>query len=186
METIVCPYCHVNSTIDLRTHADGFNIYQCDNCSGLMLLIEKGREVVDQYPKRIPMVDKSVPPEISRDYTEAIKCFNVGANRGCVVMCRRALQSSVIERGARKGRLVDQIDELYGNQIITKDIRDWAHEIRLTGNIGAHPDDDGLEDIQPDNAEELLKFMEEYLNYVYIMPAKVAAKRARKHKETEE
>jgi len=150
-----------------------------------MLFIEKGREIVDQYPKRVPIMDKSVPSEVARDYVEAIKCFDVGANRGSVVMCRRSLQSSVIERGAKKGRLVDQIDELHDNQIITKDIRDWAHEIRLTGNIGAHPDEDGLEDVTPDDAEELLKFMEEYLNYVYIMPAKVAEKRAKKLKAEE-
>lgn len=94
-------------------------------------------------------------------------------------MCRRALQSSVIEKGASKGkRLVDQIDELYGNGAITKDIRDWAHEIRLTANIGAHPDD--LEDITADDAQELIKFTEEYLNYVYVMPAMVLAKRAKK------
>ena len=128
----------------------------------------------------------SVPSSVAEDYVEAIKCFDICANRASVVMCRRALQSSVIEKGAKKDRLVNQIDELYDSQIITKDIRDWAHEIRLTGNIGAHPDEDGLEDVTPENAEELLKFMEEYLNYVYIMPAKVAAKRARKKKKVEE
>jgi len=153
MGTILCPYCHVHSTITLRTYADGFHIYQCDNCSGLILFIEKGREIIDQYPKRVPKIDTSVPSEVARDYVEAIKCFDVGANKGSVVMCRRALQSSVIERGAKKDRLVDQIDELHDKQIITKDIKDWAHEIRLTGNIGAHPDEDGLEDVTLDDAE---------------------------------
>jgi len=95
-------------------------------------------------------------------------------------MCRRVLQSSAIQKGAKKEKLVDQIDELYEKETITKDIRDWAHEIRLTGNIGAHPDKDGLQDVTSEDADELIKFMEEYLKYAYIMPAKVAEKRARK------
>jgi len=178
-----------STTTSMTYHVEGrrgFWIIRCDHCRGLILFIKQDGKTVDQYPKKVPIIDKSVPSRVAEDYVEAIKCFDIGANRASVVMCRRALQSSVIEKGAEKDRLVDQIDELYDTQIITKDIKDWAHEIRLTGNIGAHPDEDGLEDVTPEDAEELLKFMEEYLNYVYIMPAKVAAKRARKKKKTEE
>lgn len=127
-------------------------------------------------------MDSSIPESVAEDYTEAIKCFDVGANRASAAMCRRALQSSVIERGAKKAKLSDQIDDLREKQIITEAIRDWAHEIRLTGNIGAHPDEDGLEDVSPEDADELIKFMEQYLNYVYVMPDKVTKKREKKEK----
>lgn len=141
------------------------------------MLIVEGNEIIDQYPKRIPKLDPAIPSDVANDYVEAIKCFDVSACKASVVMCRRALQTSVIGKGASKGHLIDQIDELCTKGIITEDIKNWAHEIRLTGNIGAHPD--GLENVTPEDAEDLIKFMEEYLNYVYIMPAKVAAKRAR-------
>ena len=95
-------------------------------------------------------------------------------------MCRRALQTSLIQKGAEKEKSVEQIDELSDKEIITEDIKNWAHEIRLKGNIGAHPDQDGLKDVTPQDAEDLIRFMEEYLNYVYIMPAKVAEEIARK------
>ena len=190
MITVICPYCDVHSTTSFQTQKMGksasFSILKCDNCGELILFIYKNRRLVDQYPKRIPKLHKSIPKRVAEDYVEAIKCFDVGANKASVVMCRRALQSSVIEKGAEKDRLVDQIDELYESQTITKDIKDWAHEIRLTGNIGAHPDEDGLQDITPKDAEELINFMEEYLNYVYIMPAKVAEKRAKKTKQKAE
>ena len=88
----------------------------------------------------------------------------------------------MIEKGAKKDKLWEQIDELYDQEIITKGIKDWAHEIRLTANIGAHPDKDGLEDVTKEDAKELIDFMEEYLNYVYIMPSKLEAKRAKKEK----
>lgn len=183
MTVINCPHCYTHSTASLRDRTRGktalFEIYQCDNCEELVLFIYSDTEI-HQYPTRIPKLDESIPKQVADDYIEAIRCFDVGAKKASVVMCRRALQNSVIERGAKKDKLLNQIDELFGSQIITKDIKDWAHEIRLTGNIGAHPDEDGLKDVSGEDANELIKFMEEYLNYVYIMPAMVAKKRAKK------
>lgn len=203
-----CPYCDTKATYsafyDPREHMSKLKegrlyhvLAYCDNekCGRVILLIFKGvtmttdrgyeyidTELVDQYPKRTPKSHKSIPRQVADDYIEAIKCFDIDAWKATVAMCRRALQGSVIEKGAKKERLVDQIDELYDQQIITKDIKDWAHEIRLTGNIGAHPDKDGLENVTKEDAKELIDFMEEYLNYVYIMPSKVESKRAKKAK----
>lgn len=201
-----CPYCHVKATYtpfyDPREHAtvkEG-NLYHvlvyCDNdkCGRATLLIFKGiqkktalsyyvdTELVDQYPKRTPIPHESIPSQVADDYVEANKCFDIDAWKASSVMCRRALQSSVIEKGAIKDRMIDQIDELYRKEIITKDIKNWAHEIRLTGNIGAHPDKDGLEAITKEDAKELIDFLEEYLNYVYIMPRKVSEKKTRKQR----
>lgn len=200
-----CPHCDAVATYttihdttppnyDEREEGELYHaIVECDNCGEVILLIfEAVREplvhdgfyidiqLVDQYPKRIPMFHESIPPHVVNDYVEAIKCFDVGAWKASVVMCRRALQGSVIERGSTKSKLADQIDDLHNNEIITKDIKDWAHEIRLTGNIGAHPSKDGLEDVTEEDAKELIAFVEEYLNFVYIMPSKVAAKRSKK------
>jgi len=173
-----CPHCGVHSTITLRAANGAHYIYCCDHCEKLFLLIAGKDSFIDQYPKRTPKLDAAIPLDVASDYIEVIKCFDVSAFKASVVMCRRALQTSVIEKGASNGRLIDQIDELCRNGIITEDIKIWSHEIRLTGNLGAHPD--GLEDVSPEDAEDLIKFVEEYLNYVYIMPAKVAAKRAKK------
>jgi hypothetical protein len=142
------------------------------------------QKIIDFYPKRTPKIDKSVPANIANDYIEAIKCFDVGAPKASVAMCRRALQSSVVEKGATKDKLNDQIDELCDKGIITKDIREWAHEIRFMGNIGAHPDKDGLKDVTLEDAQEMLEFVEQYLNYVYIMPSRVITHRE-KRKVTE-
>jgi hypothetical protein len=142
--------------------------------------------IIDYYPKRAPKLDDSIPKDVAEDYAEALRCYDISANKASAAMCRRALQTSVIEKGARKDRLEKQIDELFEKEVITKEIRDWAHEIRLTGNIGAHPDEDGLATVTPAEAKELIDFMEEYLKYVYIMPAKVASKRAKKENKKAE
>jgi len=181
---LICPHCGVYSTISIRTAYDSHHIYVCDQCDRLILLVINDKnQITDQYPKRIPKLDPSIPQDVANDYVEAIKCIDINANKASVAMCRRALQASLIQKGAKKEKLVEQIDELFNKGIITEDIKDWAHEIRLTGNIGAHPDQDGLKDVTSQDAEELIRFIEEYLNYVYIMPAKVAAKRAKKERK---
>lgn len=202
-----CPHCNAKATYSgiydtfptMKSLTKGrlyHALVRCDSCGKIILLIFKGvkktttpegyfyidKELVDQYPKRIPKLHEYIPPQVADDYIEAIKCFDVGAWKASVVMCRRALQGSAIEKGAKKDRLADQIDELYNQQMITKSIKDWAHEIRLTGNIGAHPNKDCLENVTKEDAKELINFVEEYLNYVYVMPSKVAARRVKKER----
>lgn len=184
---LICPHCDVHSTITFVAGYGSHYIYRCDRCEGLVLLIMSDSSahatIVDQYPKKVPKLDPAIPTDVASDYIEAVKCFDVGANKASAVMCRRALQTSVIQKGATEDKLNDQIDELFKKGVITEDIMNWSHEIRLTGNLGAHPDKDGLQHITPQDADDLIKFMEEYLNYVYIMPAKVSAKRVRKEKK---
>lgn len=74
---------------------------------------------IDRYPKRIPKLDDSIPEDISADYAEALRCYDVNSYKASVVMCRRAIQSSTLEKGATKNRLFDQINEIHSNGTIT-------------------------------------------------------------------
>lgn len=59
-------------------------------------------------------------------------------------------------------------------------MKDVAHTIRKIGNWGAHPQDDPLKDVTLDDASELLKFTSEFLDEVYVRPARLEALRKRK------
>ncbi len=189
--SIKCPHCDENGTFTWvigtvvpRTDGDiEYSFWICPNlkCRGVVHIINnQGGQILDHYPKRVPKLDRSVPEQVQLDMVEAYKSYDAGAWRGSASMTRRALQNSLMEKGATKEKLREQIDELFDKDIITKDIRNWAHEIRLTGNIGAHPDKDGLKDVTQAEAKQLLDFMEQYLNYVYVMPARVDEKRKAK------
>lgn len=196
IKSFVCPHCNVMITPEY-THIvvgnqaipigyNGHYIYRCTNpdCNKLIYAIwgsGKSAKIVDMYPKRIPQIDKSIPLTVASDFIEAAKCFDNECFKASASMCRRALQSSVFQKGANGRDLIDQIDDLYSKGIITSDLKDWAHEIRITGNTGAHPDKDGLKDVGQDEAREILDFMESYLNYVYTMPSKVAEKKAKRY-----
>ena len=111
---------------------------------------------------------RTVPREIFSDYTEAVKCYNIGAYRASVVMSRRALQQALEDRGATKGnRLLDQIDELKSKGIMDKATASLAHGVRHFGNYGAHPQDDLLADVTQDDARLILDVLKKILLILY-------------------
>jgi Domain of unknown function (DUF4145) len=160
---------------------------QCEACKSFVLItgvrnsVQRPFALQAFYPLGKPndSVDPAVPEKIQKDFKEALRCRWIGAHKATVTMCRRSIQTSCLDQGAdRKKKLVAQIDELALKGIITEPLKQFAHEIRLEGNDGAHPDPDGLEDVTPNDADDIIEFTREYLHHVYVMPAKLLARRA--------
>lgn len=116
--------------------------------------------------------DGPVPSDVIEDFKEGVVCLYNKCPRAAVAMFRRALQSALLERGVDpKEELMSQIKNA---SFLTQDIKDWAHNIRIFGNWGAHPQNDNLKDADEKVAEETQSFLEEFFNYVYVMPSRVA------------
>lgn len=172
-------YLEANSTIIC-------NAAQCEACKGFALVVGRRNPGMQEfslaafYPLGRPndAVDRTIPARIADDFREALRCRWIEAYKATVTMCRRAIQASCIEKNAdRNKKLVGQIDELAGKGVITQPLREFAHEVRLEGNDGAHPDADGLENVTPKDADDIIEFTREYLHHVYVMPAKLQARK---------
>jgi hypothetical protein len=123
-------------------------------------------------------VEPGIPQPIAEDFQEALRCRWVKAFKATVVMCRRAIQASCLEKKANpKLKLIGQIDEIAKAGLITEPLRQFAHEVRLEGNDGAHPDPDGLANVIEKDADDIIEFTREYLNHVYVMPEKLAKRK---------
>jgi hypothetical protein len=174
-----------------------YMIWQCQVCKKLVFRANeyhkyRGSRLVGQFPSSVRAdtnFGDAVPKEILEDFEAALKCFEFDEFRAAAAMCRRSLQASLLEQGASSDkRLIEQIDEL--NKIkpdrFTNDIKDWAHNIRIFGNWGVHPDKDGLKDVNRDIAKEIIDFMKSYFHYVYVMPKKVAEARLKQEESEKE
>ena len=64
----------------------------------------------------------------------------------------------------KRKNLIQIIEELFQNRIVNSKMKEVAHEIRAFGNIGAHREIEITEDM----ANEVIRFMEYYLEYVYV------------------
>ncbi len=133
----------------------------------------------DKFPtENIVFVNKFegiVPVETLADFKEGVICLQSKCYRAAVAMFRRSLQNTLLNLGVDfKQDLIDQIANLKN---LTPEIKDWAHNIRIFGNWGVHPQNDNLKDIDSDKANETQSFLEEFFNYVYVMPSRVAKAR---------
>jgi hypothetical protein len=163
-------------------------LVQCQSCQGVIFLVGYKFAGASQYAykQHYPVdnpeqqVENSIPASIRRDFVEGLRCRSVQAYRATVVMCRRALQASCQELKAGGGDLVTQINNLASKGVITVSLRDLAHQIRKLGNAGAHPDKDGLGDVDDKDAEDIVEFTEQYFQHVYVLPARMEALKKRR------
>jgi len=192
-----CPYCHNkaqfnyvsnNSFIAYNARVDPLDeksamqrndvaMYKCCVCGGPVFARSHGKEptTIDIYPVSIPSASKDIPKEARDIYIEALRCFDVKAWNAAATMCRRAVQECVLDKGGTGKTLYNQIDDLAGRRVITEDIKDWAHELRLLGRDGAHAD--VLTDVGEEEAKFAIEFTEELLNYVYVLKARLGRRK---------
>jgi hypothetical protein len=193
----VCPHC---SAVSLFVpvggpHVSGIgttqyicNAVECQACKKYALVVgrrirtsgDSNYSLIDFYPAGSPndSVDSNVPTSIAEDLREGLRCRWVSAYKATVVMCRRAIQSTCLDKKMADAKLQLQIDEMATKGLITQPLKQWAHEVRLGGNDGAHPDKDGLKDVSEQDADEIIQFTREFLHHIYVMPSALAARQA--------
>jgi hypothetical protein len=196
----VCPHCQRDSVFIIcaspgsdpipttfPNYGPGTRIYaamQCQGCREYILgLVGRPNTntntmfYVAHYPIGLPSDDapSEIPENIASDFKEALRCRWVEAYNATGEMCRRALESSCNELDAPSGKLVDKIDWLAQQGIITGALKDVAHKIRLGGNYGAHAPEDPLnaEPMTAEHADALIEFIRDYFQHVYVMPKKL-------------
>ena len=181
-----CPHCRIVSNFSMGPKVGApaggdhqLSIDQCQNCSRRSYFESDtaGNEIFDVYPRVENDVDESLPDDVKPALREAYQDLESQAWNSCVVMSRRALEEATDDLGASGNRLIDKIDDLANNQRITPDLRDWAHEGRLGGNLGAHGSSEKKWADRKD-AEEILEFTRWFMRYVYVLPRQLADRRS--------
>jgi hypothetical protein len=199
----VCPHCGTRAHLKMEFSESHqlqnrdiayYAVFRCVPCKKLTLktfrfsqnpydqnenLSSAGWE--DKYPSEtivsINKFDGIVPSDALEDFKEGAICLQNKCYKASVAMFRRSLQSALVEHGASSKE--DLVDQIKNAPFLTQDIKDWAHNIRIFGNWGAHPQDDNLKDVDAKIAEETQSFLEEFFNYVYVMPSRVANARTK-------
>ena len=189
IQSFMCPHCDTQASFLGKGFGRDF-VLLCNSCrKGVYFKLNQTRYIdygmpntitvevegiIDYYPRLVPKINSAIPPEVSVDFTEAIKCENISAPKASVAMCRRVMQTSCILKGmSPSADLIDQIDELEQKRIINPSLKDMAHTIRLIGNWGVHPQKDALRDVTIEDASEVLHFTEELLDEVFVRPQRI-------------
>jgi hypothetical protein len=155
-----------------------YAILCCQDCKNLFVVKDlidgKGWRAVYPIPHK-PVSDK-IPPPVKDEFEEANLCFAIGAYRACAAMCQRTLESLC------QNKKVSGLNQLRDDGIISSRLFDRATEIRLWAGIVKHKPI--AESVSKDDAEELLTYLDDILNHVYVEPAHYKA-RKKKREEIE-
>jgi len=90
-------------------------------------------------------------------------------------MARRTLEAITVDKGETQGVLADRLKNLAAKGVLQPTLADWAKEVRLVVNVGAHFDP--IKQISKEDAQQLISFIRELLRYLYEMPADLARRR---------
>jgi hypothetical protein len=111
---------------------------------------------------------EAIPPEIAEAFNEALRALTANCPRASAVMLRRTLEAIVSDKGYTTGTLADRFKKMADAGILQPVLAEWAKEVRLIGNVGAHFDP--IKPVSIEDSTQLTKFIQELLNYLYIMP----------------
>jgi len=187
MVALVCPWCGVAShTTATRIASADRLVYLGADCRsaecgrGSMLVvpaISVGMTVMaDVFPSaQRPYKEPGVPPDIAKDFEEALGCQASGYNFAAALVARRVLQAMARDViGTTGANLAAEINAIPGDKL-SKVLKDAAHQVRLIGNDAAHANTIDRADV-----EELMVFTEQLLETLYVIPARVLATQAKR------
>ncbi len=188
-----CGHCNkpvnMNKLSDLFKHGNNTGtphfsvLYKCPNCENISLVTfyYNGYNYFfsSQLPKYTPKHNYDIPKDIETDRFEAWKCFIDESYKASAIMARAALQNAVRRLSAKGNNLKSEIDNLQSKGIITKQLSEFAHEVRITGNDMAHPE--SITVVNKNEIRESLDFLDGFLETVFVLPA--IAERRKKDRE---
>lgn len=197
-----CPHCGVNTTGQVISRADSrlpddrlslgrvegdpeerapWNehvVIRCTRCEkDTYLLVEKETKMVaHQHPLPAIQLPATVPALVALAHREAGQALEGGLTHASAVMSRRGVEALCDHQGANGNDLRKKILDLEAKQTFPPILKTIADDIRRGGNVGAHADPLTLSYAE---AEQLFRFFEDLLGYVYTLPARVARSRFR-------
>jgi uncharacterized protein DUF4145 len=126
-------------------------------------------------------LDPAIPKPLREAYAEGLRCVSVRAPRAAAVMFRRTIEGVVHDRGSQDAQaarnLAAGLRVMANEHALDPTLADWAEEVRLGGNAGAHFDP--MDDMTMEEAESLARLVAELFNYLYTLPATIQRRRAK-------
>lgn len=152
-------------------------LYFCATCGGGILAANvagEGQPVKELYPDS-KRVDESIPYPASTYLEQALGSIHAPA--GAVMLAASAIDAMLKTKGYQEGALFTRINQAAEAHLITQEMAEWAHEIRLDANDQRHADT-----IQPlpdeAQAQKCVDFALALAEFLFVLPARVKRGRA--------
>ena len=122
-------------------------------------------------------VSESVPQRAREFLTQAAASLHTPA--GAVMLTASAVDAMLKHKGYKEGVLNSRIKAAAADHLITSEMAEWAHEVRLDANDQRHADESASLPNQVE-AGRSLEFAQALAQFMYVLPARVAEGRKEK------
>lgn len=188
-----CPHCNIavpqlnfagacDTTDNRQRNRRQWQTYRCATCGGVTLAVapytDATRHIQGEITEIWPTpqsVNEAVPDRARAYLQQAIA--SIAAPSGAVMLAASAVDSMLKEKGFKDGSLYKRIDKAAAEHLITAEMAEWAHEVRLDANDQRHADDEAE---LPDEADarKSIEFTLALAQFLFVLPARVAQGRA--------
>ena len=177
-----CPHCNVAQPFlpvrhELTTKdSNGANprcwrFYVCSLCGGVVTAWapKPGNSVRELFPESTS-VDENIPNKAREFLRQAIHSLHAPA--GAVMLTASAVDAMLKEKGYTEGNLYPRINKAVEDHLITKEMAQWAHEVRLDANDQRHADASASLPTESD-ARKCIAFASALAQFIFVLPAQV-------------
>ncbi len=189
-----CPQCGVSNPLITKQNLDVLQaiegqiawysiLGQCSKCKKCVMfegyanrnnIDTNGRVILLTILKCFPEA-RNAPEEIpqrARNYLQqALESKH--APDGAVMLAASAIDCMLKDKGYKDGSLYSRIEKASQDGLFTSQMREWAHEIRLSANDPRHADDD-FEGSTPKQVDQIIQFAEALAEYLFVLPARIS------------
>lgn len=145
--------------------------YRCATCGSFVSACapQGGVEATDWFP-RSDDVHSDVPGAVARFLQQALDTLN--APDGSIVMSASAIDAMLRIHGYTEGTLFSRIDKAAADHLITQDMAEWAHDVRLDANDIRHVNEASSIPTL-DDARRAFDFAQTIAELLFVLPARV-------------
>lgn len=182
-----CPYCGIakprlslltSRNINQTDKATSFlwHAYGCSACDGLVVTKWRAERpnnmlrflllAIYPMPRSSP---QEVPEQVRRFLDQAYKSLHVPD--GAILLANSAIDAMLKIKGLHDGSLYRRLEQAATDGILTKDMADWGHHVRLEANDSRHVD----QEAGPPNGEQAqicVEFAETLAEVLFVLPAR--------------
>jgi hypothetical protein len=167
------------------------SLVRCKRCTDIMLFQqEDGGYPIRQFtwspPRRLwpweeGMLNDAIPEPLRAEHRQARACFKAKAYTAAVVMVRRTLEGVCEDHAIQEKTLARSLEEMAQRKLLDGQLVEWARELRVLGNVGAHYTG---KTVEARDASDAIDLAEALLDYVYVFSRRFRAFRDRRQNET--
>lgn len=167
-----------------------YDTLKCGNCGNYMFVFWSaamyghGSGAVHDF-KVVPWHQSTTsypqhwPPDVGTYWVEARRSIEGKNWTAAALMARSAVQLVARAKGAKGKNLKEEIDDLAAKGLILPIMQEWAHEVRVLGNEGTHPQP-GSTGTNEKDAKDVVQFLSFLMTVMYNVPKQIDDYRMRK------